>query len=292
MTQAATNQAVTRLYTLHALTPLHAGTGQGVGDIDLPIARERATNLPFVPGSSVRGVLRDSLRGQEEQKMIFGPESANASEFAGAIGITDARLLLFPIASVAGTWAWLTSPTLLTRLNRDLEATGTATGLPLPHLPEGKVLVTSKTLLKVGKSSNVVLDDWQLSAEIGADECAEKLGKLLGGERAQMLEGHLCIVSDTVLTLAAELATEISARIRLNSETKTVERGALWYEESLPAETVLFGLVRAEQTRRGNLSAEQVLEKIGRERYTQFGGKAGTGRGLCQWQQLAGEASR
>jgi CRISPR/Cas system CSM-associated protein Csm3 (group 7 of RAMP superfamily) len=47
---------------VQALSPLHAGTGQTVDVIDLPIARERATQLPLVPGSTVKGVLRDEAR--------------------------------------------------------------------------------------------------------------------------------------------------------------------------------------------------------------------------------------
>ena len=47
-----------RLTFIHALSPLHAGTGQGVGVIDLPIAREKATNLPFLPGSTLKGCCR------------------------------------------------------------------------------------------------------------------------------------------------------------------------------------------------------------------------------------------
>ncbi|RMD58772.1 type III-B CRISPR module RAMP protein Cmr4, partial [Candidatus Parcubacteria bacterium] len=47
-----------KLMFLHALSPLHAGTGQGVGAIDLPIAREKGTEIPIVPGSSLKGVLR------------------------------------------------------------------------------------------------------------------------------------------------------------------------------------------------------------------------------------------
>ena len=33
------------LFHLHALSALHAGTGQAVGAVDLPIARERASGL-------------------------------------------------------------------------------------------------------------------------------------------------------------------------------------------------------------------------------------------------------
>ncbi|NTV66007.1 MAG: type III-B CRISPR module RAMP protein Cmr4, partial [Oscillochloris sp.] len=35
----------THMLFTHALSPLHPGTGQGVGVIDLPIAREKATGL-------------------------------------------------------------------------------------------------------------------------------------------------------------------------------------------------------------------------------------------------------
>ena len=47
------------LLFVHALSPLHVGIGQGVGLIDLPIAREKATGLPILPGSSLKGALRD-----------------------------------------------------------------------------------------------------------------------------------------------------------------------------------------------------------------------------------------
>ncbi|HEY7420145.1 MAG TPA: RAMP superfamily CRISPR-associated protein, partial [Ktedonobacteraceae bacterium] len=47
-----------QLTFIHALSPLHAGTGQGAGVIDLPVAREKATNIPFLPGSSLKGALR------------------------------------------------------------------------------------------------------------------------------------------------------------------------------------------------------------------------------------------
>ena len=53
-----------RLLFIHALTPLHPGSGQGVGAIDLPIHRERATNLPVLPGSSIKGCLRDAMAAE------------------------------------------------------------------------------------------------------------------------------------------------------------------------------------------------------------------------------------
>ena len=46
-------------FLLQAVSPLHAGTGQSADIIDLPIARMKSTGIPFVPGSSLKGVLRD-----------------------------------------------------------------------------------------------------------------------------------------------------------------------------------------------------------------------------------------
>src|SRR5690606_7787373 len=110
---------ITCPYLLHALSPLHAGTGQGMGLIDLPIARERATEHPIVPGSSIKGVLRDAARAQTTQTndvdVIFGSSEGSAS----MVRVSDARTLAFPVKSDRGTFAWVTSPYALLRYARD-----------------------------------------------------------------------------------------------------------------------------------------------------------------------------
>ena len=46
------------------ITPLHIGCGQDVGLVDNPIIREKTTGFPFIPGSSIRGVLRNKCEGK------------------------------------------------------------------------------------------------------------------------------------------------------------------------------------------------------------------------------------
>src|SRR6266568_6927589 len=114
----------TRLTFIHALSALHAGTGQGAGVIDLPIAREKATGLPFLPGSSLKGALRALCVDENKCKQIFGPDTAGSdanSDYASSAQFSDQRLLLLPIRSLAGTFAWITSPYVLRRLARDIE---------------------------------------------------------------------------------------------------------------------------------------------------------------------------
>src|SRR5579883_3032511 len=122
------------LTIVHALSALHAGTGQGSGTIDLPIAREKATGLPYLPGSSLKGTLRTHC-AEEKRKEIFGSENAEGGfANAGMIQISDQRLLLLPVRSLAGTFAWVTSPYVLRRLKRDLAELGIEQGM-LPEIP-------------------------------------------------------------------------------------------------------------------------------------------------------------
>src|SRR5687768_9047061 len=114
----------TLLTLIHALTPLHAGTGQAVGAIDLPIARERPTGIPLLPGSSLKGALRARTQDPAWKTAIFGPDTPNASDHAGAVQFSDAHLLLLPVRSLWGTFAWVTSPYLLQRFSRDLREAG------------------------------------------------------------------------------------------------------------------------------------------------------------------------
>src|SRR5579884_2839412 len=135
-----------RLTFIHALSPLHAGTGQGTGVIDLPIAREKATGLPFLPGSSLKGTLRAQCSGQDCVK-VFGPDAADIltdSNQASAAQFSDQRLLLLPIRSLAGTFAWVTSPYVLRRLTRDIKDADLSQSAPhtIPDTVKESCLVT------------------------------------------------------------------------------------------------------------------------------------------------------
>lgn len=235
---------------LYVETPLHAGSGSGVGAIDLPIQRERITGYPIVQASSIKGRLRAEAEGlgKETKKLIFGPETTdNPSEHAGAFSPGDARLLLFPVRSLAGVFAWATSRDLLARFRRDVAALVTDCNWPLPaEVAEGQVLVAPDTRLQVG--DQVVLEEFSATAQ--KDLVVALIGKWLA-ERAlpqvdeyaywrEALPRRLVILPNDVLGDFARLSTEVVTRVRLDTGTKTVARGALWTEESLPAETLLY----------------------------------------------------
>src|SRR3954469_1370151 len=95
-----------RPFLVHALSPLHAGTGHAAGVIDLPTARMKATGIPFVPGSSIKGVLRELRRvgdAGEKTEAVFGP-SSDPGAHAGALTVGDSRLLALPVRTFLGTF--------------------------------------------------------------------------------------------------------------------------------------------------------------------------------------------
>lgn len=283
-----------KIFHVHALSVLHVGTGQGVGVVDLPIARSRATNLPLIPGSAIKGVLRDELPlpGERERVTLFGPASTAAFEdtHAGALAVGDAQLLLLPVRSFNGVVAFATCPFILTRYARDLAGRAPE----VPALSDVGVAVAGGSGLV--RAHRVLLEDLDLNeAPAAGDQAsawAAHIARALYPEGVAEAESwrqafvrHFAILPDGVFSFLADTATEVRARVRINDETRTVARGALWYEENLPAESVLWGVMGVSQSRNRNhaASAEELAALLpGGEQLVQIGGKHTVGRGLCR----------
>ena len=299
---------------IHVLSALHAGTGQGSGIIDLPIAREKATGLPYVPGSSLKGALRTSCPetispepGKTVKRIqLFGNEEIiDGSAAAGTIQISDQRLLLLPVRSLAGTFAWVTSPYVLRRLVRDMGEMGHAK-LEVPSIQDmHQALVINDPSdanakedvcqLLVTDEGAIYLEDLDLHAEKQGDavrKWADWLGQQIFSDEKDwqlQLRQRLCVVHNDVFSFLLKTATEVIARIRLEEERKAVKKGGLWYEEALPTETVLSGLALVtprSKARNGQeeLTAEdiRVAFKSLTRKNLQLGGKATVGRGQCR----------
>ena len=145
---------LTKTMYLYTETPLHAGAGSGLSSIDLPIQRERATQYPMIQGSGIKGKLRATLEGnpaisEDMINIVFGPLSTSGagSDHAGALIAGDARLLLFPVRSLNGVFAYTTSYDVLSRFRRDIERIEAVDTLDwtVPDTVLDKALVTTKS---------------------------------------------------------------------------------------------------------------------------------------------------
>lgn len=274
----------TSLMFVHAYSPLHAGTGQSTGAIDLSIAREKATGMPYIPGSSIKGVLRDVFEKDsaiaEKTKNIFGPDAENAAESSGSVYFGDARLLLLPIRSFSGTFAYVTSPYILGRFIRDLREAGNTTNLKVNFtMTQEECFVSANSALNKATADNkVILEDLDFASKTSNDltEIAKEISKLTG---VVGIEERLVVVHDNIMSFLSEQGTEVTARIRLDDDVKTVVEGALWYEEHLPAETVLSGLLC--ETNLADGEAKKLLQNK-TQKLVQLGGKSTVGRGMSK----------
>ncbi|MGI5823590.1 MAG: type III-B CRISPR module RAMP protein Cmr4 [Dethiobacteria bacterium] len=260
-----------------AETNLHPGTGQVAGTIDLPVAREKITDYPVIVGSSLKGALLDAAKQHQrvgltdiEIEKVFG-----STEQAGAIAVTDGRLLLLPVRSLNSHYKWVTCPYLLERYQRDCQLAGVPVKAfdlqPLRNLQEAEAATYGK--------GRLYLED--LHFEIVASEpvkpIAETIAPLIKHSSVkQRLQENIVILNDNEFVFFARYALAVSARNLLN-EQKISQN--LWYEETIPPDTLFYALFLSRPGEKDSLfSLVKMFEK---HPYLQVGGNETVGQGWC-----------
>ncbi|ATQ82762.1 type III-B CRISPR module RAMP protein Cmr4 [Moraxella osloensis] len=284
-----------------AQTSIHAGAGQALSVIDLPIQRESHTQFPVIFGSSLKGALRfrasQVLNDNKKLVNVFGADSQSEDTFAGAIMISDAKLLLLPVRSLNGYFKWVTCPALLRRYANDCERAG----VNAENLANLNLNINQTEVLVVeNKSDKLFLEEFLLSVKV--DNTLQAVAKFIA-ENFKLDETavneQLAVVSDDMFTYLAQNSTPVNAHIALD-ENKTVKKGALWYEETLPSDTVMYSLISCTSSRgkkEDKLEPQQVADVLTGEvlpqdnRYLQVGGNETVGMGwfAVQFSQQAAQ---
>ncbi|MCY4674687.1 MAG: type III-B CRISPR module RAMP protein Cmr4 [Bacteroidetes bacterium] len=278
---------------IHALTGLHPGGGTALGVIDLPIQRERHTNWPIIPGSSLKGVLRNAFNRETgkdpdvspEVLTLFGPPAGSAKDHAGALTLSDARILAFPVRSLSGVFAWVTCPAVLDRLSRDLAIIDGGSVPEIPELDRNNAHCAPASPLVAG--DKMILEEFEFSVKDSGCALAEWIASQVTSDEPtkKRLRSHLAVLNDDDFTHFVSTATEVVARIGLDYRLKTARNSALFYEEYLPPETLLYSLVICQGSYRDDYRANgrELLEKLQSILlpYVQIGGGETVGKGIC-----------
>jgi CRISPR-associated protein Cmr4 len=220
---------------LLAETPIHPGAGRSLGVVDLPVAREAATDYPVLVGSSLKGALRDRATSNLQEarvRELFGEPNR-----AGELLIGDARLLLLPVRSLTSSYRWVTCSHLIERFSRDLARAGLAPRPVTPKVEPRKVLTAGAGML--------FLEERQFHI-IGAppEDLIEALATLVLHTDTQSRIAHqVAVIADEDFSWFARYGLSIQARNVLEDGTKTSKN--LWYEEYLPPDTVMYSLISA-----------------------------------------------
>jgi len=316
-------------------TALHAGSGDDIGIVDLPIQREKHTSFPKIEASSLKGAMREAFESAANSKSfdkwdepdvmvhrLFGLDESGLNgreeklkgrfkleddkeghDRAGCVAFTDARLLLFPVKSMKGVFAWITCPQVLNKLASDLSFAGIQLGavgqVKNLEIPEGQALTASSAPLV---SEAVILEEYAYEAQEheAVRALAEELVQILySGEELSywntLLKRNLVVLNDTDFRDFTLMSTEVITRTKIDNQTGTVEEGALFTEEYLPNDSVLYALMLATDEYGKNFkngkkkTAEEVMtymaDRIGQENeipYFQLGANATLGKGILK----------
>jgi CRISPR-associated protein Cmr4 len=257
-----------------AETSIHPGSGQVYSVIDLPVARESTTNYPMIAGSSLKGSLRNKVETEwKEEEKIKINEIFGTGDGIGGVSISDARLLLLPVRSLIGHFRWVTCPNIIERFVRDLQMIGKKFVLPdFPNRMKSESLVATV-------EDHVFLEE--LSYETTRDEEIIRQVKELVAQvipipfLIERLEKQLVILSDDEFAYFAKFGLPIHARNSLDSNTKKSE--GLWYEETLPPDTVMYSVFISRPGNEGVL--DELCKNLTEQPYIQVGGNETVGQG-------------
>lgn len=237
-------------YLLMTLDPLHVGTGGNrLGRVDLSIVREPGTRLPKIPGTSLHGAIRqyaacryESLRcagaGQGDGEKgkeghcadpkcpicyTFGHIKGGAGGGegqSGKVSIGDARLLLFPVYSLAGP-VWVTCPAVL----REIDA----------QFPPAQLHDTVQ-LPKSLKEHNHLNLGWLMLSK-AADIFA--LPEKVNGVPVEIKE-RTVLVSDKLFSQVVNSNLEVRTSVSIDPETGAAADKALFTYEAIPRAALLW----------------------------------------------------
>lgn len=241
------------------------------------------------------GSLKSGKNGQpgekERLKEHFKRGKDYETSFAGSISFSDARLLLFPVKSMKGVFAWITCPKALQQFKKDMDLAG-VTGITIPS-SEGIVAKGNKITVQAGSQKKVLLEEYAF--DVQEDDSVNAFGDWLSDNIFQDADAYwkdkvktdIVVLPNDEFKDFVNLSTEVITRTKIDNSTGTVAKGQLFTEEYLPAESVLYSLVLAapEFTSKDKpMDQGEVIKFIGEHLppIIQAGANATLGKGLLK----------
>lgn len=283
------------LLFLYTETPLHAGAGEST-TVDLAIQRNPTLNWPIVQAGGLKGALRNAAPGGDvptayQRHAVFGPDTGDRRQgeqgftpsandaHSGALAIGDAALLAFPVASLAGIFAWVTCRQAIRDFQRTyhfLPADGTGAdpfstnGLwtwepDVPLATQARWVGDGLVINKGQADAQIVLQDYVFS-HAGPDPKLAQFAEALATVALpaappsvrRKLQTDLVLVHDDTFTDLVQAGIHILTRVKIEDSSGTVGQGP-WDEEVLPAETILYAPVLAGRPRADPGAAPKAL---------------------------------
>ena len=235
------------ILTFYAASPIHAGSGASVATVDLPIQRERHTGWPHIQASEVKGALRSHFRDfydkskndlHEIINIIFGSDEQDGwdktkENLPGAISVSDAKLLAFPMRSNIAPFIWVTCPAIIKRLKTDLSFVKADQIKDEFSVSDDKALVIKGSF----NPQKIILEDVIVNIENNEENKID----FISNNFPEI--DKLLLVSDETFDYCVSSCTEIQTQIKIDSKKGITKDGSLRYQELLPADSALYSVV-------------------------------------------------
>jgi len=248
----------TLIWGMLAETAIHTGSGRNLGVVDLPVMREAITDMPVIPGSGLKGAMREQVGNGADCDRIFGSE-----DNAGLIQVSDARLLLLPVRSLTTASRWVTCPMILERVKRDCLRAGQELKFTVPA---GEAIGSS--------AGEIFLEEreFEITTSPDFDNLITVLQKfILHSDTKNRLKESLLVISDDDFAWFCRYGLHVQARNQLGDKKESKN---LWYEESLPADSLMYCLLSLR-----NEADMQTLRTWWQRPYIRVGGNETVGMG-------------
>lgn len=284
---------------LKVITPLHAGSGTDLRTIDLPIQREVHTGFPKIEASTLKGCMRRSFNengpDSELLNIIFGNEGESELS-AAAIAITDAKLLFFPVRSAKGVYALITCPMVLERFQKEMALIGIDLKINIVS-NDVPILASKDSVLKLNIERNkntILLDEYQYDVGVDTDfgNFCKRLQDFI--DAADSIVERAVLLPDDDFKDFVMHATSIVTRIKVGTDG-IVENQALFTEEYLPEESILYSLIMMgnSKLKLKSLKSNELMETFSKHldetKFLQIGADETLGKGLVESCLMGGD---
>ena len=273
-----------RIGYLYSLAPIHCGGEGDLGNI-LDIAREAHTNFPYVPGSSLRGSLRDEVKqygGEKITDTLFGKELGNGTQMGvHQVWFGDARLLWVPMRTMAmqGTdvFTWVSCPSLI----RDHALVARKSAALFPDHPVGDrpgtyliadAEIKVSALTEEQKSTIALAGNWHDDLKTAVQPTWERSRIILPDANFQILMEH---------SLWTQVRNKIQAESNGVNQAGSAE--VFWTDICIPRDTILYypwGYSLLPEKSVTSQEHEMMIAVL--QGLLQVGGQANVGRGWVQ----------
>jgi CRISPR-associated protein Cmr4 len=281
-----------RVGYLYSLAPIHCGGEGDLGNI-LEIAREVHTNFPYVPGSSLRGSLRDEVQQYGDQKVcdrLFGKElNGDGQMGVHQIWFGDARLLWVPMRTMAikgskkNVFTWVSCHSLI----RDHALIARKPVVNFPDHPVGTTVQAETYLISDAEITVHPVSDEQKRATLLSGQWASSLASV----QPEWTKNHIVLPDDDFQVLMEHsLWTQVRNKIQENDNGKTQAGAAeiFWTDVCIPRDTILYfswgySLLKDKPGSANRVNGDDHEKLIAiLQGLLQVGGQANVGRGWVQ----------